>query len=395
MTGTLYLAWRYLAYHRVKTVILVGSITLILYLPVGLRVLVDQSSEQLTARAQATPLVVGSKGSPLELVLNTLYFSGDRPEALKYAEATRITDTGLATAVPAYVRFRARGHPIVGTTLDYFPFRGLRIASGRQMAVLGECVLGSRAAQALGAGPGDSVVSSPESVFDLAGVYPLKMRVAGVLTFSDGPDDDAVFVDLKTAWIIEGLGHGHQDLAKPEAVRAVLSREGSNVVGNASVVQYNEITDENIDSFHFHGDLSGYPISAVIAVPPDRKSSALLQGRYQSGEETVQIAGPVEVMDDLLDTILTVQSFIVAGAVILGLATLATAALVFLLSLRLRRRERLTLFKIGGSRGSVAGVMASEIVAVLLVGAALAGSLTVLTERLGSVAIRAVIRTWG
>jgi putative ABC transport system permease protein len=395
MSGTLYLAWRYLAYHRLKTVILVGSITLILYLPVGLRVLVDQSSEQLTARAQATPLVVGAKGSPLELVLNTLYFSGDRPEALKYAEAGRISGTDLATAVPAYVRFKARGYPIVGTTLDYFPFRGLRIASGRQMAVLGECVLGSRAARALGAGPGDSVVSSPENVFDLAGVYPLKMRVAGVLAFSDGPDDDAVFVDLKTTWIIQGFGHGHQDLARPEAARAVLSREGSNVVGNASVVQYNEITDENIDSFHFHGDLSGYPISAVIAAPPDRRSSALLQGRYQSGEETVQIARPVEVMDDLLDTILTVQSFVVAGAVILGLATLATAALVFLLSLRLRRRERLTLFKIGGSRASVAGVMASEIVAVLLVGAALAGSLTLLTDRLGSVAIRAVIRTWG
>ena len=85
----------------------------------------------------------------------------------------------------------------------------------------------------------------------------------------------------------------------------------------------------------------------------------------------------------------------IAGAVILGLATLATAVLVFSLSLRLRRRERLTLFKIGGSRTSVAGVMASEIVAVLLVGAAMAGALTLLTERVGSVAIRAAIRAWG
>ena len=81
MTGTLYLAWRYLLYNRVKTIILVGSITLILYLPVGLRVLVDQSAQQLTARARATPLVIGAKGSPLELVLNTLYFSEDRPDA--------------------------------------------------------------------------------------------------------------------------------------------------------------------------------------------------------------------------------------------------------------------------------------------------------------------------
>ena len=86
--------------------------------------------------------------------------------------------------------------------------------------------------------------------------------------------------------------------------------------------------------------------------------------------------------------------FVMAGAVILGLATLATTALVFLLSLRLRRRERVTLFKIGGARSSVAGIMASEIVAVLVVGGLLAATMTLLTDQFGSVAIRAIIRNW-
>ena len=35
MIQTLYLAWPYLAFHRLKTAILVTSITLILYVPVG------------------------------------------------------------------------------------------------------------------------------------------------------------------------------------------------------------------------------------------------------------------------------------------------------------------------------------------------------------------------
>ncbi|MEE8175380.1 MAG: hypothetical protein V3T97_02080, partial [Gemmatimonadota bacterium] len=69
MRQVFYLAGRYLAYHRWKTITLVGAITLIVYLPVGLRVLVNQSSRQLTARALATPLIIGAKGSPLELVL--------------------------------------------------------------------------------------------------------------------------------------------------------------------------------------------------------------------------------------------------------------------------------------------------------------------------------------
>ena len=391
MMDTLYLAWRYLAFHRVKTAILVGAITLIVFLPVGLRVIVNQSSRQLTARAEATPLVIGAKGSPTELTLNTLYFSSDVPARTTFAAASEVADTDLAQAIPMYVRFRVRDQPIVGTTLEYFEFRGLELAEGRQMAVLGEAVLGSRAAEKLGVGPGDHVVSSPESVFDIAGVYPLRMPVVGVLEFTDSADDDAVFVDVKTAWVIEGLGHGHQDLSQPEAAAGVLRREGNVVVGNASVMQFNEITPDNIDSFHFHGDLSDFPLTAVVVVPPDQRSSALLQGRYQTAGLN-QVVSPTEVMDELLTTILTVEKFVIAGAVTVGLATLATAFLVFALSLRLRRRERETLFKIGGSRAAVATVMTSEIVTVLAVGVLLALLLTFLTQRYGDVIIRALIR---
>jgi putative ABC transport system permease protein len=280
----------------------------------------------------------------------------------------------------------------VGTSIEYFAYRGLRIAAGRQLARLGECVVGSRAAEAMGLEPGGHVVSSPESVFDLAGVYPLKMTVAGVLEDSDTADDDAIFVDIKTAWVIAGLGHGHQDVSRPEAAGTVLSRDDQNVIANASVVQHTEITDENRDSFHFHGDLSGFPITALVVVPRDHKSSAILQGRYESEDLSTQIVRPITVMDELLDTILTVQSFVVAGAVIVGLATLASAALVFMLSLRLRRREIETLFKIGGSRVAIGAVMVSEIAVVLLSSVVLAGLLTLVTREFGSAAIRALIR---
>lgn len=391
MSGPLYLAWRYLAYHRVKAVLLIASVTLIVYLPVGLRVLVAQSAAQLEARARATPLLVGARGSALELTLNALYFEPDPPETAPYAQVERVAASGLAEAIPLHVRFRARGHPIVGTTLEYLDFRGLRVAAGRRMAVLGECVVGAEVARGLNLSPGDALVSSPESVFDLAGVYPLRMRVAGVLAPAHTPDDRAVFVDLKTAWVLEGLGHGHQDLARPEADAAVLAREGDRITANASVLQYNEITADNIDSFHFHGDLADHPVTAVLAVPPDEKSRVLLMGRFTAPDETAQIVVPAAVMQELLGTIFTVQSYVVAAIATVALATLITTALVFLLSLRLRRRERETLVKIGGARGSVAVVLASEVIFVLGISVAIAGGLTAATSRLGAAAIRAFL----
>ena len=69
LTDSLYRAGRYLAHQRAKTGILVASISIIAFLPVGLNALVARSAEELMARADATPLLVGAKGSPMELAM--------------------------------------------------------------------------------------------------------------------------------------------------------------------------------------------------------------------------------------------------------------------------------------------------------------------------------------
>jgi putative ABC transport system permease protein len=239
--------------------------------------------------------------------------------------------------------------------------------------------------------PGDVVVSSPESAFDLGGVYPLELTVVGVLARAFGPDDAAVFVDIKTAWVIEGIGHGHQDLAKARAESAVLSREGDRITANASVVEFNRITDANRESFHFHGDRSGHPVSAIIAVPNDVKSRGLLMGRYASPDEPSQVVRPAQSMTELLETVFTVRSYLVAAIGVVAIATLATASLVFMLSFRLRAREIDTMIKIGGARTSIVAILASEVVVVVSMGLGLAGLLTLLTERFGSEMIRVLL----
>ena len=83
------------------------------------------------------------------------------------AEVARVDDSGLAYAIPIYQRFHVRSYPIVGTTLDYLAYRHLEIATGRSLAVLGECVLGATVATELGLRPGDTLVSRPENLFDL------------------------------------------------------------------------------------------------------------------------------------------------------------------------------------------------------------------------------------
>jgi putative ABC transport system permease protein len=360
VTDSLYVAWRYVTYNKARTLILVACITLIAALPVSLELLLDESERQLMDRAVSTPLVVGARGSALDLLMNTLYFGDEVPELITMEAPGRVDDSGLALPIPLYVRFKARGAPIVGTTLDYFDYRGLEVAEGRSLAVLGECVLGSGVAERLGLKPGDALVSSPENLFDLAGVYPLKMKVVGVLGKSHTPDDLAVFVDVKTAWAIQGLMHGHQDVTATGDASVILNRTEKNVTANAKLFQYQEITEENMDSFHFHGDPAGYPASAVIALPHDEKSGTILRGRYLE-DERYQMVKSEDVIDGLLQNIFRVRNVLDAVILIVGLGTVLAIVLVFALSLRLRQREMTTIFRMGCRRMTMARLVGAEI----------------------------------
>ena len=391
MMDSLYIAWRYLAFSKLRSAILVASITLIAVLPMALQLILEEAEQQLVARAVLTPLLVGAKGSALDLVMNSLYFSDEFPETIPMAAADSVMDTGLADAIPLYVRFRARGFPIVGTTLDYLDFRRLQVAEGRPFSLLGECVLGYVVAEELGLQPGDSLVSSPENLFDLAGVYPLKMKVAGVLARSHSADDRAILVDINTAWIIQGLAHGHEDLAKTTDPSVILQRDSNKVTANAKLLQYREITAANLDSFHFHGDASEYPLSGVIALPHDDKSGTILQGRYLADDALHQIVRPGEVIDTLMASIFRIKNVLDAVILIVGIATVLALILVFALSLRLRQGEIETIFKLGCSRATIARLLGAEVFIIMGISGLICGGLLLLVNQYSQVLVRSLL----
>ena len=363
---SLYLSWRYICHNKARTATLVACITLIAFLPLALDLLLDRSEEQLMSRAESTPLLVGAKGSALDLSMNTLYFGDQVPELIPMKASDKIMDSDLAISVPMYVRFKARGFPIVGTTFDYFEFRKLVVEKGEMLTLLGDCIVGATVANALGLSPGSSLVSSPESLFDLTGVYPLKMKVKGILKRTYTPDDLAVFVDLKTAWIIQGLMHGHKDVKKDGDKSVILKKTDQNITANAKLFQYTEITEKNMDSFHFHGDTSSYPLTAVMVFPNDKKSGTILMGRYLSKEESLQIIKPRDVIAGLMETIFRFKNILDAVIMMVGLATLLAITLVFALSFRLRQAEIQTIFRLGCQKMTMGFIFGAEIVIITI-----------------------------
>ena len=397
--SAIYLALRSLWWFKGRALTIILCLALTIWLPITVRMLLNQFRSEIISRANDTPLVVGAKGSQIDLALHSLYFDTVAPQATTMNEVEYIQTTGFATAIPIHVSYKTQsvndqaGAPIVGTTIEYFEFRKLGLQSGDGMAILGDCVIGSNVASSMQLGPGDHVLSAPKNAFNLAGDYPLKMNIVGVLAPSYSPDDNAVFVDVKTAWIIDGIGHGHQSLTHDDVDKdLLLKQDGSKVTASAAVLPFTEITADNVDSFHFHGDESTFPISAVIANPSSRKDQILLLGRYATERKDVaQCVKPTDVVHDLLSIVFRVERLIWISSLLSAVVTCLLLGLVLLLSIRLRSGEMKTMFKLGCSRFTVVSLIGTEILAMTLVGVGLAVVAAWATQHVAADSLRSLL----
>jgi putative ABC transport system permease protein len=371
--NALFLAFAYLRFHWARSVVLVLVAALMLAVPVITQVLLNGSQAALTERADRTPLVLGNRGSQLDLAMNALYFSDDRAQPVTLAASEAIWDTGLALPIPLNTAFETNGARIVGTGIEYFDFRDLTLSEGRQIALLGEAVLGADVAARLGLGAGDTVVSSPQNLFDLDGVYPLELNIVGVLAATGTADDEAVFVDIKTSWVIAGIGHGHDGVLSADA-------DAEDIVAAASIVEFNRITEDNIDSFHFHGDPAEYPVSAVLLVPNDDRAATILRGRYLDADNPLQLILPRDVIGELVDRIFRIKALLDAVTLIIGVAAFAAVGLAIFLSYRLRAREMQTAFKIGARRGMILRLLMAETVILLCCAGVIAFAATLVVQ---------------
>jgi len=379
VSGILFLAWRHAAAHRARTSLLIACVALALWVPWTAGALAGQYDQALRSRAAETPLIIGAPGNRYDLTLAALYFRPSQLETVPYQELERLQEGGRATFVPLHMRFTARGYPIVATSVEYVEFRGLKPAAGRHALRLGEVALGADVAAALELQTGDALLSDPTELYDISRPPALKMRVAGVYPPTGTPDDGAVFCDVRTAWVLEGIAHGHTPAEKIDE-SLVLSRADESVSVSGALMEYAEVTEENEDSFHYHGDTALLPLSAVLAIPVSRKDGTLLKSAVNA-EGRFQAVTPTAVIGDLLGVVFRIKAFFdLVGVFLLG-TTALLVSLVFLLSSRLRGAEMRTLDRIGAPRRVGASLIGIEAALVLMIAGALAGGATAATLR--------------
>ena len=200
----------------------------------------------------------------------------------------------------------------------------------------------------------------------MAGEYPLKLNITAVLAPSDSADDTTIFVSLETAWIIEGIWHGHDPSLDHNGTSPKL------------VKKHLEITEENVDSFHPHGDPETFPLTAMLVRPESKKAQALLIAHYQD-HPSLQVLKSPDVMSELMHMVLRVRDFLDAHHSLVTLAMGALLALIIALPRRLRTRELETLTLLGCRKGLQWTMQITELAIVLIIAIICAWGLTSLT----------------
>jgi putative ABC transport system permease protein len=281
----------------------------------------------------------------------------------------KLQATGMARAIPLHLRYSAGGTPLVGTSHAYFAQRGLRPAAGTLPLRLGQAVVGSAAAERLELAVGETLITDQRSLYDISATYPLKLHIVGILAATGTADDDAVFVDIKTTWVVDGLIHGHRDVSTAEAgAPDIAERSGGRVRANAAIVEYQEITAANAAEFHLHGDSARLPVSAILVIPHDAKAATLLQARYDHSE-TRQMLRPEAVVREMMDLVFRVKRFFDANFALVALSAGIFLVLILLLSRQLRAREIATLHRIGCQPGMTGWIQAAELIIVIALSA--------------------------
>ena len=362
MSGVFYLAFRHIAYHRLRSTTLVLVMTTLMAIPLLAEVLSRAAETRMMARAQATPLVYGAAGAPLDLTLAAAYFRGDIETPISMQDYDWLLATRQADLAPIHLAGAARGFPIIGTDIEYFRLRGLTPAVGRLPVRVGEVAIGAQVADALGITAGQEIVSDVSQVFDLAGAYPVGMTVSGVLAPTGTPDDNAVLTDLNTGWIVTGIGHGHQELtAQTDNALLLKSREDGTLTANASLPTYEKISAEQLADIHFHGDPAVFPLSAVIAFPFDEKATALLRGRVSDREAPVQIVRASDQIRGLMDNVFQVKLVLQRVMLVVSAAALLAIALIVWLSVQMRSQEFAIAQRLGAGRTLPALLVGGEL----------------------------------
>jgi putative ABC transport system permease protein len=208
------LAFAYLRDRAGPTLLNILLLALAVASLVVLLLLSDRVEDRFDRDAADTDLVVGAKGSPLQLILSAVYHL-DTPTGNIPLDTVAMlrADPGVARALPLALGDNFRGFRIVGTEPGFLDLHGARLAEGRLFAKTMEAVIGAEVARRTGAGLGQQFVGSHGLADDdgASAHDATPFQVVGILAPTGAVTDRLILTSVASVWDVHGIAHGGHD----------------------------------------------------------------------------------------------------------------------------------------------------------------------------------------
>lgn len=190
-------------YTFLSIIILALSITLLL----GINQLKSSFKYQMSNNLGEIDLVIGAKGSPLQLILSSVLHLDNPTGNILYKEAKKLVKNPLVkSAVPISYGDNYKGYRIVGTEHAFYSIYNAELEKGRTVQVSMEVVIGSSVAKQLNLQIGDTFSSSHGLVENTIDVHENKLAVVGILKPTQKVIDRLIITNLQSVWDV----HDHE-----------------------------------------------------------------------------------------------------------------------------------------------------------------------------------------
>lgn len=216
-----------------------------------------QSREQLEKQIDGIDMVLGAKGSPLQLILSSVYHLDAPTGNISLAEANRFMQHPLVeSAIPLSLGDSYQGYRIIGTTPAYLDKYQVKPASGKVFSKSMEVVIGATVAKRTGLRIGDTFAGT-HGLGEKGHVHDEHQYVVtGVLPPAGLSLDQLILTPLSSVWQIH----------EPAKIRDEDEHDHKKA-GGEGIISHDAHDDHDEHDDHDHPGETGAEKAAPAGVP--------------------------------------------------------------------------------------------------------------------------------
>ena len=364
-------AWRSIRQRTLASGLTAFSMGMGVALVVTVLVIHSVISQSFRRGAQGYDLIVGAKGSQLQLVLNTVFHLSQPLENIPYSYYQEFLEGRFApaveTAIPVCTGHDYKGYPAVATIPEYFEKlsylgdKKYSFAEGENFREENyyEAVLGDVAAKRTGLKLGD--LFQPVATIGETGAEHGhdNFKVVGILNHTGTPNDRAIFMNIEGFWRCPAHTKG-------------LSSTAEFLGGKSGAVEQETAHDDH-EHEHDADHSINKSISAILVCTDLQKPMLAFDlPTVVNKEPYAQAVAPSRVIADLFDRIIgNIQLLLLVLAVLVVVVAGIGIMVSMYNSMSDRRHEIAIMRALGASRYTVMTIILMESILLSLGGGAI------------------------